>query len=86
LELIDAVVEMKRRNPNGGCPRIVQQIALAFAERMQKTLTEMNAQLSNVLSDLSGASGMAIMHAILEGERDPWSLALDSVLIPYPQA
>ena len=35
---------------------------------------------------LSGASGMAIMHAILEGERDPWSLALDSVLIPYPQA
>src|SRR6266436_8701302 len=44
-------------------------------QRMQKTLTEMNVQLSNVLSDLSGASGMAIMHAILEGERDPWSLA-----------
>src|SRR5216683_828722 len=31
-------------------------------QRMQKTLTEMNVQLSNVLSDLSGASGMAIMH------------------------
>jgi len=30
-ELIDAVVEMKRRNPNWGCPRIAQQIALAFA-------------------------------------------------------
>src|SRR6266700_2191016 len=44
-------------------------------QRMQKTLTEMNVQLSNVLSDLSGASGMAIIHAILEGERDPWSLA-----------
>ena len=29
-ELIDAVVEMKRRNPNWGCPRIAQQIALAF--------------------------------------------------------
>src|SRR6476660_5618133 len=28
-ELIDAVVEMKRRNPNWGCPRIAQQIALA---------------------------------------------------------
>src|SRR5215467_1048732 len=29
-ELIDAVVAMKRRNPNWGCPRIAQQIALAF--------------------------------------------------------
>jgi hypothetical protein len=29
-ELIDAVVEMKRRNPTWGCPRIAQQITLAF--------------------------------------------------------
>jgi putative transposase len=29
-ELIRAVVEMKERNPNWGCPRIAQQIALAF--------------------------------------------------------
>jgi len=29
-ELIDAVVEMKRRNPTWGCPRIARQIALAF--------------------------------------------------------
>jgi putative transposase len=29
-ELIDAVVELKRRNPQWGCPRIVQQITLAF--------------------------------------------------------
>jgi putative transposase len=29
-ELIDAVVAMKRRNPSWGCPRIAQQIALAF--------------------------------------------------------
>ena len=29
-ELIDAVVEMKRRNPTWGCRRIVQQITLAF--------------------------------------------------------
>src|SRR5215471_14868273 len=28
-ELIDAVVEMKRRNPTWGCPRIAQQITLA---------------------------------------------------------
>jgi len=29
-ELIRAIVEMKQRNPNWGCPRIAQQIALAF--------------------------------------------------------
>src|SRR4030088_2114336 len=29
-DLIDAVVAMKRRNPRWGCPRIAQQIALAF--------------------------------------------------------
>ena len=44
-------------------------------QRLQKVLTEMNIQLSNVLSDLSGVSGMKIISAILEGERDPWTLA-----------
>src|SRR5260370_25958350 len=44
-------------------------------QRMQKALTEMNVQLHNVLSDLSGVSGMAIMKAILKGERDCWKLA-----------
>src|ERR1019366_8929427 len=29
-ELIDAVVQMKQRNPTWGCPRIAQQIAWAF--------------------------------------------------------
>jgi transposase len=44
-------------------------------QRMQKVLIEMNVQLSNVLSDVSGMSGMKIIGAILEGERDPWKLA-----------
>ena len=44
-------------------------------QRMQKVLIEMNVQLSNVLSDLSGVSGMKIIGAILKGERDPWTLA-----------
>jgi putative transposase len=35
-ELIDAVVEMKRRNPGWGCPRIAQQIALAFGIEIDK--------------------------------------------------
>jgi len=30
VDLIHAVVEMKQRNPNWGCPRMAQQIALAF--------------------------------------------------------
>jgi hypothetical protein len=49
--------------------------ASSTIQRMQKALTEMNIQLSNVLSDLSGASGMAIVQAILNGERDPQALA-----------
>jgi len=44
-------------------------------QRMQKALIEMNIQLSNVLSDLSGVSGMAIVGAILGGERSPQKLA-----------
>jgi hypothetical protein len=35
-ELIDAVVEMKRRNPYWGCPRIAQQITLAFGVEVDK--------------------------------------------------
>src|SRR5262245_31409100 len=35
-DLIDAVVAMKRRNPNWGCPRIAQQIALAFGVDIDK--------------------------------------------------
>jgi putative transposase len=35
-ELIRAVVEMKRRNPNWGCPRIAQQMALAFYIQIDK--------------------------------------------------
>jgi hypothetical protein len=35
-ELIDAVVELKRRNPTWGCPRIAQQITLAFGVDIDK--------------------------------------------------
>src|SRR5947209_8918472 len=35
-ELIDAVVAMKRRNPKWGCPRIAQQVALAFGVEINK--------------------------------------------------
>jgi putative transposase len=35
-ELVAAVLEMKRRNPRWGCPRIAQQIALAFGVALDK--------------------------------------------------
>ena len=44
-------------------------------QRMQKALTQMNIQLANVISDLSGRTGQAIIRAILAGERDPRKLA-----------
>jgi transposase len=42
---------------------------------MQKALTEMNIQIANAISDITGVSGMKIITAILEGERDPYVLA-----------
>ena len=49
--------------------------ASAAIQRIQKVLTEMNVQIANVISDISGVTGMAILDAILAGERDPYKLA-----------
>src|SRR5499433_729193 len=51
------------------------QAAGRHIQRMQKALTQMNIQLANVLSDVSGVTGQAIIKAILAGERDPYELA-----------
>jgi len=42
---------------------------------MQKALTQMNVQLANVVSDLGGKTGMAILRSIVAGERNPRQLA-----------
>ena len=42
---------------------------------MQKALTQMNLQLANVISDLSGETGLKILRAINAGERDGHVLA-----------
>jgi transposase len=44
-------------------------------QHMQKALLQMNLQLGHVISDISGESGLAIIGAILKGERDPVRLA-----------
>jgi transposase len=43
--------------------------------RMQKSLEQMNVKLEKVLADITGLTGMLIIDAILEGERDPAKLA-----------
>jgi hypothetical protein len=42
---------------------------------MQKALMEMNLQLHHVVSDITGATGMRIIRAIVAGERNPDVLA-----------
>ena len=49
--------------------------AVRHIQRMQKALTQMNIQLANVISDITGVTGQAILKAILDGERDPRQLA-----------
>ena len=51
------------------------QGAATCMQRMQKALTQMNLQLANVISDISGLTGQAILRAITAGERDAGKLA-----------
>lgn len=43
--------------------------------RMQKAMEQMNIKLGSVISDIDGVTGMAIIHAILDGNRNPQALA-----------
>jgi hypothetical protein len=47
---------------------------------MQKTLTQMNVQLANVISDISGLTGQTIIRTIVAGQRDPLKLAASPAL------
>ena len=51
------------------------QMAAEHVQLMQKALSQMNLQLHHVLSDIVGVSGIAILDAVLAGERDPIKLA-----------
>jgi transposase len=44
-------------------------------QHMQKALEQMNVKLPEVVSDITGVTGMAILKAILAGQRDPVTLA-----------
>lgn len=47
----------------------------AHIQHMQKALQQMNVQLTQVISDITGVTGLAIIRAIVAGERDPQQLA-----------
>jgi len=44
-------------------------------QHMQKALEQMNVKLTEVVSDITGVTGLAILKAILRGQRDPLQLA-----------
>ena len=51
------------------------QYASHHIQHMQKALTQMNVKLQHVISNITGKTGMAIIEAIVSGERDPKRLA-----------
>jgi transposase len=44
-------------------------------QRIEKALEQMNVKLPEVVSDITGVTGMGIVRAIVKGERDPKALA-----------
>lgn len=49
--------------------------AARHVQHMQKALTQMNIQLHNVISDITGVTGMRIIRSIISGNHDPKTLA-----------
>jgi Ni,Fe-hydrogenase maturation factor len=49
--------------------------AIQHMQHMQKALTQMNLQIQHVISDITGVTGLAIVDAILAGQRDAAELA-----------
>ena len=54
---------------------MLTQTASMHIQHMQKALQQMNLLLHNVVSDITGLTGMKIIKAILAGERDAKTLA-----------
>jgi len=81
-EIIDAVVEMKRRNPRYGCPRIAQQIALAFGVEIDKDVVR--RILATHYRPEPGDGGPSWLTVIGHAKDSLWSLDLlrcESILL-----
>jgi transposase len=56
--------------------RLMQvRYAAYHVQHIQKALEQMNVKLTEVVSDITGLTGMSIIEAILNGQRDPVKLA-----------
>lgn len=53
----------------------LMQYRASHIQHMQKALMQMNLQLHHVVTDITGVTGMRILHAILKGERNQATLA-----------
>ena len=73
-ELIDAVVEMKRRNRPWGCKRIAHQIALAFGVEIDKDVVR--RILGNHFRPEAGSGGPSWLSFIGHAKDSLWSLDL----------
>jgi len=49
--------------------------AARYIQHMQKAMEQMNIKLTRVISDITGDTGMRIIRAIVDGERNPQKLA-----------
>jgi transposase len=51
------------------------EMSASHIHHMQKALDQMNIQIHHVISDITGKTGLAIIAAIVSGDRDPHTLA-----------
>ena len=80
--LIAAIIEIKRRNPRFGCPRIAQQISHAFGVEIDKDVVR--RILANHPLPKSGGGGPSWLSAIAEAGDSLWSVDLfrcESILL-----
>lgn len=68
-EMFNAVRSIYREREN------VQRMRTQAIQSIQKSLDQMNIRLHHAVSDIDGVTGMRILSAIVDGERDPVALA-----------
>ena len=73
-ELIVAIVEMKRRNPRYGCPRIAQQLSMAFGIALDKDVVR--RVLATHYTPTSGGDGPSWLTFIGHARDSLWSVDL----------
>lgn len=81
-ELVDAIVELKKRNPRFGCPRIAQQISKTFGVEIDKDVVR--RVLAKHYRPSGGGKGTSWLTVIGHAKDSLWSLDLfccESILL-----